>query len=293
MRRQVDENLRPDRPLDDTGAVSATDRGRNGRRRIRRASILVAAIVCGLVGPTTARAADPFGADQLVQQIDAAVATATGPASPQASSPASAPLDAASSAAAAATKTVEAATTQAAAVASTAAASAQQQIQSTAATSESTAPALPSASTPAARSRKVPQGHTRNRGRRATRSESSPRVPSTIFTSTENRVAQVPTKSWPSASSKRAEHDGSSGARETRETKAGPMPQRPLPSPSPQGPGMAPSGPGGAHGPLTPLVVGALAAVLLMFGFELLPRALPLLAFRKPGHLPLPPWHPG
>jgi hypothetical protein len=42
-----------------------------------------------------------------------------------------------------------------------------------------------------------------------------------------------------------------------------------------------------------PLVVGALAAVLLIFVFELLRRVLSRPAIRKPRRISLPPWHPG
>jgi len=50
---------------------------------------------------------------------------------------------------------------------------------------------------------------------------------------------------------------------------------------------------GGGQGPLTPLVVGALAAVLLIMILEFLPRTLPPKAFRKPRLIALTPWHPG
>jgi hypothetical protein len=50
---------------------------------------------------------------------------------------------------------------------------------------------------------------------------------------------------------------------------------------------------GGGQGLLLPLVLAALAAVLALFGFELLPRVLPLPAFRKPRRIVHPPWHPG
>jgi hypothetical protein len=53
------------------------------------------------------------------------------------------------------------------------------------------------------------------------------------------------------------------------------------------------SGQGGGQGQLMPLVVGALAAVLLIFAFELLRRVLSRPAIRKPRRISLPPWHPG
>jgi hypothetical protein len=76
---------------------------------------------------------------------------------------------------------------------------------------------------------------------------------------------------------------------------AGAEPQR-LPSPPlppPPRPDMTSSGQGGGQGSPVQLVVGALAAVLLLLGFQLLSRVLPRPAFRKPGRIALPPWHPG
>jgi hypothetical protein len=293
--RSLDENVRLHRPLDDTSDVSATGIGRKG---IGRAPVLVGVIVCGLVGPAAARAADPFGTASLGQQVDTAVATAAGAVSPQAAAvsppalePASvAPVNEAATKTAemAATKTVELATKQAAAVASTATADAQREIQRT-------APASPSASSQAPSTERAHRRAARHRTRRARRSASSLHVPPTVPTSTENRVALVPTKVVDQRFAQtRREGRGGPGARATPETRAGPTPQRHPPSPWPPGPGgAAVSGQSGVHGPLSPLLVGALAAALLALAFEFLPRALPLRAFRKPGHLPLPPWHPG
>jgi hypothetical protein len=56
---------------------------------------------------------------------------------------------------------------------------------------------------------------------------------------------------------------------------------------------MSSAGQGGGQGLLLPLVLGALAALLALFGFALLPRVLPLPAFRKPRRIVLPPWRPG
>jgi hypothetical protein len=42
-----------------------------------------------------------------------------------------------------------------------------------------------------------------------------------------------------------------------------------------------------------PLVVGALAAVMLFLAFELLRRVLSRPAIRRPRRISLPPWHPG
>jgi hypothetical protein len=294
MDQPLDENVHLHRPLDDRSDVSATG---CGRKRIRRASVLVGVTVCGLIGPATARAADPFGIAPLGQQVDAAVATAAGAASPQAAavSPAAldpapvAPVDGATKTAEmAATKTVELATKQAAAVASTATADAQREIQST-------VPASPGASSQAASTGRVHRRPARHRARRARRSASSLGFLAAVPTSTENRVALVPTNVVDQRFAQtRRESGGGAGARATPESRAGPTPQRHPPSPLPPGPGGAAlSGQSGVHGPLSPLLVAALAAVLLALAFEFLPRALPLRAFRKPGHLPLPPWHPG
>jgi hypothetical protein len=71
------------------------------------------------------------------------------------------------------------------------------------------------------------------------------------------------------------------------------LPQRSPPLPGPPQPGAALAGQAGGQGPLPPLVVGTLAAVLLIMAFEFLPRALPPKAFRKPRLIALTPWHPG
>jgi hypothetical protein len=65
------------------------------------------------------------------------------------------------------------------------------------------------------------------------------------------------------------------------------------PAPGPDRPDMSSAGQGGGQGVLLPLVLGALAAVLVIFAFALLPRVIPLPAFRKPRRIVLPPWHPG
>ena len=79
------------------------------------------------------------------------------------------------------------------------------------------------------------------------------------------------------------------------ERHSGPAPGREPqpPVPGPNGPGTSSAGQGGGQGALLPLVLAALAGALAFFGFELLPRVLPLPAFRKPRRIVLPPWHPG
>jgi hypothetical protein len=81
-------------------------------------------------------------------------------------------------------------------------------------------------------------------------------------------------------------------ARSTNTAPAGALPQHPPPVPLPPQDATS-SAQGGGQGPLMPLVVGALSAVMLFFAFELLRRVLSRPAIRKPRRISLPPWHPG
>jgi hypothetical protein len=82
-------------------------------------------------------------------------------------------------------------------------------------------------------------------------------------------------------------------ARPSRNAPAGVEPQRLPPVPLPPGPGVASPDQGGGQGSVMPLVVGAIAAAIVILGFPLLPRTLPRPAFRKPGPIAFPPWRPG
>jgi hypothetical protein len=85
-----------------------------------------------------------------------------------------------------------------------------------------------------------------------------------------------------------------------RAAKTSPRPERSAPPEHPRPPGPMPPRPdassagqsGGQNAPV-PLLLAVVLGVLLVFGFQFLPRLLPLLAFRKPRRIVLPSWHPG
>jgi hypothetical protein len=284
-RPRPDENVRLYRPVDGNSDVSARRAGR--KARIARACAVGGAIVCGLVAPAMARAADPFGTAQIVQQVDAAVAQATAMV-PQASGAAVAPVESAKTLDAA-TKSLEVATKQAAAVASSAVAEAQRQTQSAAIAS------VPAVSGDAARPRVKAHRRTKPHGvpaaRRSPAPQSSLGLRSSLLAATDGGGARLLT-SPSTAPSGRPKSSGAPASRAMPKPTR-PLPQRPPPLPRSPQPGAALAGQAGGQGPLTPLVVGALAAVLLMMAFEFLPRALPPKAFRKPRLIALAPWHPG
>jgi hypothetical protein len=91
------------------------------------------------------------------------------------------------------------------------------------------------------------------------------------------------------ASRARASPRPAGAAPPDRNTAPGPPP----PPPGPNRPDTSSAGQSGGQGFLLPLVLATLAAALAIFGFALLPRVLPLPAFRKPRRIVLPPWHPG
>ena len=72
------------------------------------------------------------------------------------------------------------------------------------------------------------------------------------------------------------------------------LPPRPLP-PAPPGPSQDLTAPAqaGGQGQLAPLLVAALAAVLVFARFPFRTRLLPRSAFRRPRRVVLPVWHPG
>lgn len=286
MRPRLDESARHFRPVDGKPDVSARRAGR--KRRIARACALGGAIACGLVIPATAHAADPFGTAQIAQQVDAAVAQATAIV-PQASGTAT-PLVDSTKTLDAATKSLEVATKQAAAIASNAVAEAQRETQSVVGAS---APAV--AGDAARPTVKAHRRATRHRVRTAGRSsapQSAFRPRSGLLAATDGGAAKL-LASPSTARVGRPQNSGAPASRVTPKPIRPSLPQRPPPLPLPPQPGSALAGQAGGNGPLTPLVVGALAAVLLMMTFEFLPRALPPKAFRKPRLIALTPWHPG
>jgi hypothetical protein len=270
--------------VDANSDLSARRAGR--KTRIARACALGGAIVGGLVAPAMARAADPFGTAQIAEHVDAAVAQATAMV-PQASASAVAPVDSAKTLDVA-TKSLEVATKQAAAVASKAVAEAQRQTQSAAIAS---VPAVSGDAT-----RPTVKAHRRTRGlrvrtaRRSSAPRSSPRSRFSLFAATDGGAARLISPS--TAPAGRPQSSGAPASRAMPKSTR-PLPQRPPPLPRSPQPGAALAGQAGGQGPLTPLVVGALAAALLMMAFEFLPRALPPKAFRKPRLIALAPWHPG
>jgi hypothetical protein len=71
------------------------------------------------------------------------------------------------------------------------------------------------------------------------------------------------------------------------------VPERPRrPAPAPPRPGSSWSGQSGQSTPV-PSLLAALAGLLIILGFNFLPRVLPKSAFRKPRLVALLPWHPG
>jgi hypothetical protein len=284
---ELDENVQFDRPVD---ANRIDPSGRPGRkRRVARACALAGAIACGLVAPAIARAADPFATGQLAQEVDAALAQASAAAS-QASAAAGAVSPESTKTLDDATKSLEAASTQTAAVASNAATQAQQE------TLQPAAASVPSGASPeTARAPKRPHRHAAvHRPRHAARPTAlHSALRSAVVSHTEGKIPSLPTTSRPTMADRRGQTGDARTSRAAPETTRWPPPRRSPPLPPVPQPGAAVSGQGGGHGPLMPLVLGALAAVLLAELFEFLPRTLPLPAFRKPRQIALAPWHPG
>lgn len=258
------------------------------RRSASRArAFAIIAIACGgLAAPGTARAADPLGMAEVMGEVDAAVAEATSLPPPQGEkSPDSIALaSSASPVQQAANETagaVAAATTEAVAAASSA-------------TTEA-APAPPAASVRSVTELRVQAGP-RTRTRTVRRTATGPGVSatrsSTLVTSSGHSFARA------SVTTRTTVVTGSARIRRARDARpadtapAGAVPQRLPPVPLPPQ-DVTSSAQGGGQGPLMPLVVGALAAVLLIFAFELLRRVLSRPAIRKPRRISLPPWHPG
>jgi hypothetical protein len=284
--RRLDGNVQFVRPVDGN-RVESSRPGRNAR--VARACAVACAIGFGLIAPATARAADPFGTDQLVQDVNTAVAQATTAAS-QATGAAAAVSPESSKTLDAATKTLEAATTQAAAVASSAATQAQDETKQAATVS------VP-ATAPRETARAPAKPHRRAAIHRPRHVAKSTALGSALRAAIVPRAAgEIPSLGTTSRTTI-ADRRGQTGSARTARSAPKPvqwqLPRRSPPLPPQPQPGTVLSGQGGGHGPLTPLVVGALAAVLLAALLEFLPRRLPQLAFRKPRQIALAPWHPG
>src|SRR5919201_1380863 len=284
--RRLDGNVQFVRPVDGNRVVSPTP-GR--KRRFPRAWVLAGAIAGGLVAPATARAADPFGSDQLVQEVDSAVAQATAAASQGSGSAGIASPETAKTLETA-TKSLEVATKQAAAVATSAATQAQHETQQAAFVPVHTG-------APPVRARAPLRPQRRAAGRRPRRADrSSPlqrAIRSAVAPRAKGTTPVLPKASRATIADARGRTGSARTARATSEPNRSPLPHRGPSLPQPDQPGAALSGQAGGHGPLTPLVLGALAAVLLTAFFEFLPQTLPLRAFRKPRQIALAPWHPG
>ena len=286
MRLRPDENVQLFRPLDGNPADSTRRTGR--KTRVARVCALAGGIVCALVAPAIAHAADPFGTAQITAEVNAAVAQATAVV-PQASGTSLAPVNSAKTLDAA-TKSLEAATKQAEAAVSTATAQAQRQTQTVVAASVP-APAAPAAHPRVKQKPRVTHHSVQTAGRSAAR-HGWLRPGTGLVAATGGGSARfLPPAS--AAPVSRHQDSGAPASRATPKPIRPSLPQRPPPLPLPPQPGSAAAGQAGGNGQLTPLVVGALAAVLLIMIFEFLPRTLPLLAFRKPRLVALTPWHPG
>jgi hypothetical protein len=301
--RRLDETLQIGRmsaELDGNCSVAAKV-SRGGIPSRARVCALVGAILCGvLVAPGMARAADPFGTEQLLNEADAAIAQATAQISQQtaqaaaqvsppnptahvsqepakswsSAAPASSnvssaqPLDQAEAA-------VASAVTEAARVASSVGSAAPAKAWNGAA-----APAQP-----------APRAVTRRARPPAHREKASAVRPALPRISEQSTLQNVAT---PRVALSTSAQVHASDTRRSPKPVAGAAPQRLPPLPLPPRPDTTSSGQGGGgQGPPVQLVVGALAAMLFLLGFQLLPRVLPRPAFRKPRRIALPPWHPG
>jgi len=283
---RLDGNVQFDRPVD-ANRIDPSGPGR--KRRVARACAVAGAIACGFIAPATARAADPFGTGQLANEVDAAVAQASAAAS-QASAAAAVVSPESTKTLDDATKSLEAASTQAAAVASSAATQAQQETQQAAAASVPSVASPEPARAPVSPKRRAAV-HRSRRPARSTGLHSALR--SAVVSHAERTTPSLSTASRPTIADRRGQTGDARTSRAAPETTRWPPPRRSPPLPPLPQPGAALSGQGGGHGPLMPLVLGALAAVLLAALFEFLPRTLPLPAFRKPRQIALAPWHPG
>jgi hypothetical protein len=272
---------------------------------------VAAAMVCGLAAaPATARAADPFGTGALVQQVNDQVNAALAQAGTAVPSAPAVPVDArqlvaqviprAVSAQPAPTTASSGSEAALALAAGAPAVSVPTPAPAAGAKTWAAAGPRPTGEKPRAR-RHHTRVHAKARAKTSAmeRPTASPRpAPSGGFPSAlggggynATRTAIVSHARATATASARIRRAPS--ARPSRNAPAGVEPQRLPPVPLPPGPGIASPDQGGGQGSVMPLVVGAIAAAIVILGFPLLPRTLPRPAFRKPRPIAFPPWRPG
>ena len=274
-------------------------RRRGGVSRRARFFVVAGAIACGAAAPGTASAADSLGIEAVTGEVQAAISSALAPVVPQ---PAGAGPQAEAQTADAVVQSAE----QAAARELEAA----DPVASELATAPAAAPiAFASTGEEAApHAWPTPREHVvirvRHRSPRSSRIKSSTRfvLRSSVSAGVRATARSSVTTSYGQATvSERAEATVGSSSREgargdgDRERRSSLPPSRlpQFPLPAPQGPDMSSAGQSGGQGLLFPVVMAALAAALAILGLKLLPRLLPVPAFRKPRRISLPPWHPG
>jgi hypothetical protein len=271
-----------------------------------RSCALVFAIVCaGVAGPGKASAADSLGVDELVGQIEAEVSTEVAAAVPQptASSSRTGVQDAANVAMATAEGIADEAPAAAGptplAVSDTATQADETALGST---PEALSPSavLAQAEGPRAPPQTMEPVHVvlrvfpRSAHRTVVRTRSSVAVTATARSATATTFAQASVSERVQAVSRATSRSSSAGAaRPERHSSSPPNREPQPPAPGPDRPDMSSAGQGGGQGLLLPLVLAALSVMFALFAFALLPRVLPLPAFRKPRRIVLPPWHPG
>jgi hypothetical protein len=275
----------PDRSIRKRTRSFAVRRGASSRER----GLVIIAIVCaGLLTPGTARAADPFGTADLMGEVNTAVAEAASVVPQEGGKTWTSAAPASSTSSLQRAVKVGASTLQAAATEAAAA--------STATTEASGSAAVPPAtsvrSTAEVRVRAGPRVRTRTVRRASSGRSVSAASSLTLLTSSGRSVVRASATSRTTIVTHSARIRRAHDARPTRTVPAGAVPQQLPPVPLPPQ-DLTSSGQGGGQGQLMPLVVGALAAVLLIFAFELLRRVLSRPAIRKPRRISLPPWHPG
>jgi len=261
-------------------------RGRLSRGRV----IAIIAIACGaLAAPGTARAADPFG---VAHEVNAAMSEATSvvtqavTAAPQAASPApkGKSWDSAGH-----TSGTSPATLIASAAGKALEAAAQEAASATSAATESTVQPFAASGPPAEPSARVKRHASKRNARRVTSRRS---VSVTLASESGEAFARASVTSSSTLVTGSARVERAGDARPRRTNPAGVAPQHLPPVPLPPR-DVTTSGQAGGQGPLMPLVVGALAAVVLFLVFELMRRVLSRPAIRRPRRISFPPWHPG
>ena len=262
----------------------------------------------GLAGPGIARAADPYGIEALSNQIQAAVLAEINAVAVQTNIPSAAPPPAETSASPVDESTVPIAATSEAAAAQAAAPIATMATEIAAASSAAPQEVASSGTNRAAAEQfgRSEKPHSVVRAAARTRSRVHvlthyERVELSASRATAESdvqvVAQASVRSRATVFTSASTRARSPGTRSKREGRAGMLLPQPFP-PSPYSPrpdlnSAGQSGGNGSGGSAMPLVLGILAGAFALFGFGFLSRVLPRPAFRKPGRIALPPWHPG